>query len=239
MPDRYKLISYIHNMITFGFRNKMSGVLRAVAAIVLGIVMIVLPDSSLRLLVQILAAVLIASGLVSVAYGIAYRRNGGLGLMVFNSVVDILLGILMFCYPDFVAGFIMVLLGVVLFLMGLMIIFTLVSAVSFVSMGFWAFLFPAVCTLGGALLIFSEPLGMASVVTVVGGIILLVYGVSELIASWKMRKAMQEYEIRFSPDAARSSESSDASRKGAFDDAIDVQYEKVDDDKDKKDGKRR
>lgn len=220
-------------MITFGFRNKMSGVLRAVAAIVLGIVMIVLPDSSLRLLVQILAAVLIASGLVSVAYGIAYRRNGGLGLMVFNSVVDILIGVLMFCYPDFVAGFIMILLGVVLFLMGLMIIFTLVSAVSFVSMGFWTFLFPAVCTVGGALLIFSEPLGMASVVTVVGGIILLMYGVSELIASWKMRKAMEEYEIRF-PDASKAPESGKSSGKGSFDDAIDVQYEKVDDDKGKK-----
>lgn len=226
-------------MITFGFRNKMSGVLRAVAAIVLGIVMVAMPEGSLRILVQILAAVLIASGLVSAAYGIAYRRNGGLGLMVFNSVVDILLGILMFCYPDFVAGFIMILLGVVLFLMGLMIIFTLVSAVSFVSMGFWAFLFPAVCTVGGALLIFSEPLGMASFVTVVGGIILLVYGVSELIASWKMRKAMKEYEIRFSPDAAQSPESGDASRKGAFEDAIDVQYEKVDDGKDKKAGKDR
>lgn len=221
-------------MITFGFRNKMSGVLRAVAAIVLGIVMVAMPEGSLRILVQILAAVLIASGLVSAAYGIAYRRNGGLGLMVFNSVVDILLGVLMFCYPDFVAGFIMILLGVVLFLMGLMIIFTLVSAVSFVSMGFWAFLFPAVCTLGGALLIFSKPLGMASVVTVVAGIILLVYGASELIASWKMRKAMQEYEIRFSPDSAKASGSGETSEKGSFGDAIDVQYEKVDDDKDRK-----
>ncbi len=231
MPDRYKLVININTMITFGFRNKMSGVLRAVAAIVLGIVMIAMPKNSMTILVQILAAVLIASGLVSVAYGYVYRKNGGFGLMAFNSVVDILLGILMFCYPEFVAGFIMVLLGIVLFLMGLMLIFTLVSAVSFVRMGFWSFLFPAVCTLGGALLIFNEPLGMATVITVVAGIILLFYGASELIASWKMRKAMKEYEIRFPSDgSSQASGNADASKKGQYEGAIDVQYEKVDDD---------
>ena len=105
----------------------MSGVFRAVAAIVLGIIMVAMPSASLRILVQIVAAVLIASGLVSAVYGLANRRNGALSLMIFNSVVDVLLGVLMFCYPDFVAGFIIVVLGVVLLLLGLLQIFTLVS----------------------------------------------------------------------------------------------------------------
>lgn len=213
-------------MITFGFRNRMSGVFRAVAAIVLGIIMVAMPSASLRILVQIVAAVLIASGLVSAVYGLANRRNGAFSLMIFNSVVDVVLGVLMFCYPDFVAGFIIVVLGVALLLLGLLQIFTLVSASSFVRMGFWAYLFPVLCTAGGALIIF-RPWNIGSALTLVAGIALLVYGVSELIASWKMRKAMKEYEIKFGEGAG--AESGKDSPGDAFGDAVDVQYEKVED----------
>lgn len=210
-------------MITFGFRNRMSGIFRAAAAIILGAVMVAMPDSSLEVLVQILAAMLIASGLVSVAYGIANRASGGLGLMIFNSVVDILLGILIFCFPAFVASFIIIVLGIALLALGLMQIFVLVSAGSFVRMGFLAFVFPALSVLGGLLLVF-EPFGIASAVTLVAGIALFIYGVSELIASWKMRKAMKEYEIRFSPDAGRKPDVREPDIE-----VRDVEYEKVDD----------
>ena len=212
-------------MLTFGFRNRMSGMLRAVAAIILGVVMIAMPDSSLVILVQILAAILIASGLVSVIYGVYNRRNGGLGLMVFNSIVDIVLGILIFCFPEFVASFVIVVLGIVLLVLGLFQIFALVSASSFVNMGVFAFLFPALAVVGGILLVF-KPFGIASALTLVAGIVLLVYGVSELIASWKMRKAMKEYDIKFGEGAAQPGSQA---RQSGFDDIKDVDYEKVDD----------
>lgn len=213
-------------MITFGFKNKTSGLLRAITAIVLGIVMIAMPGSSLVVLVQVLAAVLIASGLVSAVFGFINRTNGGLGLMVFNSVVDIILGILIFCFPEFVASFVIVVLGIVLLVLGLFQIFALVSASSFVNMGVFAFLFPALAVVGGILLVF-KPFGIASALTLVAGIVLLVYGVSELIASWKMRKAMKEYEIHYSA-GGRTDRGQDS---GDRIEVKDVDYEKVGDDK--------
>lgn len=212
-------------MITFGFRNRMSGILRAVASILLGIVMIAMPGSSLEILVQVLAAILIASGLVSVVYGIVNRQNGGLSLMVFNSVIDVLLGVLIFCFPDFVASFIIMVLGVLLLVLGLMQIFTLVSATSFVRMGFWAFIFPVLCVCGGVLLVF-KPFGIAQFITIVAGVVLLIYGISELIASWKMRKAMKEYEIKFGTDAQ---DGPGNAGKEDFAGVKDVEFEKVDD----------
>lgn len=212
-------------MITFGFRNKMSGLLRAVAAIVLGIVMVAMPGDSLELLVQILAAILIASGLVSAIFGIRNKANGGLGLMVFNSVVDILLGILIFCFPGFVADFIIILLGILLLVSGLFQIFSLVSASGFVHMGVVPFVFPVLAVAGGFLLVF-QPGFIAKALTLVAGIVLLIYGISELIASWKMRKAMKEYDIKFGEGAAQPGSQA---RQSGFDDIKDVDYEKVDD----------
>ena len=60
------------------------------------------------------------------------------------------------------------------------------------------------------------------------GIALLVYGVSELMATWKMRKAMKEYEIRFNTSSSSASGSKDTP---AMDDVKDVDYEKVGEDK--------
>ena len=102
-------------------------------------------------------------------------------------------------------------------------IFVLVSAGSFVRMGVLAFVFPALSVLGGLLLVF-EPFGIASAITLVAGIALFIYGVSELIASWKMRKAMKEYEIRFSPEAGRKPDVREPDIE-----VRDVEYEKVDD----------
>ncbi len=79
-------------MITFGFKNRFGGWLRAIAAIVVGLIMVIKPETSLMLVVKVLAAFLIASGLVSFAYGVINRQRGALGLMVANAVVDVVLG---------------------------------------------------------------------------------------------------------------------------------------------------
>ena len=207
-------------MITFGFRNRMSGLLRAVIAIVLGIVMVSFPGTSLIIIVKIVAAFLIASGLVSLVFGIVNRQNGGLGLMVTNTVVDIVLGALIFMFPAEVASIVMFLLGLLLLFFGVFQLAALLSANRVLPVGAFAFV------LGGALVMF-HPFGLGSVITLVAGISLLVYGISELISTWKMRKAMKEYEIRFNASEAGPSRKQDS----PVDDVKDVDYEKVGEDR--------
>ena len=213
-------------MITFGFRNKFGGLLRAVVAITLGAVMVSFPATSLVIIVKIVAAFLIASGVVSLIFGIVNRANGGLSLMIPNTVVDIVLGIIVFMFPAEVASIVMLLIGVFLMVFGIFQMSALFSASRVFPMGAWSFVLPALCTVGGALVVF-HPFGLGKFITLVAGIALLVYGVSDLISTWKMRKAMKEYEIRFN-------ESSSASASGSgspMDNVKDVDYEKVGEDK--------
>lgn len=215
-------------MITFGFRNKAGGLLRALVAIVLGVVMVSFPGTSLIIIVKIVAAFLIASGLVSLAFGIVNRKNGGLGLMVTNTVVDIVLGIIIFMFPAQVANIVMFLLGLMLLVFGFFQVVALLSANRVMPVGIFAFVFPMLCAIGGVL-VMVHPFGLGSMITLVAGISLLVYGVSELISSWKMHKAMKEYEIRFSTDASAKSASRPSDSVSG--DVKDVDYEKVDGDK--------
>ncbi len=203
-------------MITFGFKTKYGGLLRAVFSIGIGLLMVILPQTSLFIVVKFIAAFLIASGIVSLIVGIRNRINGNLPLMAFNAVVDMVLGILLFMYPGFAVDFLMVIIGAGLLLLGIFQLAALFSARNFVVVGPFGYILPVLTAVGG-LVILLKPFGIASAITVIAGIALVVYGISELFASWKMRKAMQEYEVKFEK------------KHSDFENAKDVEFHKVDD----------
>lgn len=188
----------IRIMITFGYKNRFSGVIRAVAALAIGIVMVVSKTDAMVLAVRIIAAFLLASGIVSLAVGYKYRQNNQMPLMGVNGVVDILIALLIFIFPGFVAGLIVYLIGFVLIGFGIFQLIALAGANKVMKVGFAAFVMPVLVLLAGAFLL-ARPTFIGTAVGTVAGAALIVYGVSELLSSWKMRKAIDEYEIHQAP----------------------------------------
>ena len=182
-------------MITFGYKNKFNGPLRALTAIAIGIVMVISRTNALELAVQIIAAFLFASGIVSLIVGYRQRKNGTMGLMGFNGVVDIILGLLLFFFPGFVAGLLIYLIAFVLICFGFFQLLGLGSASRVVKLGLWSYVLPFLVLAAGIFLM-TKPAFLGEAIGVVAGAALIVYGVSELFSSWKMRKAIDEYEIR-------------------------------------------
>lgn len=210
-------------MITFGYKNRVNGPLRAIAALGIGAVMVANPDEAMTVLVKIIAAFFIASGLVSLLFGFREKKGGALPLMSFNAGVDILLGIALFAFPEFVASFIIYLIGFALLAFGLVQIIALVSARRIIGIGIWAFLPPVLVALVGGFIIFNP--FAESVMSTIAGASLIVYGASELFSSWKMKKAIDEYEIH---RTAPQDNGSAAADNGSFQEIKDVDYEKID-----------
>ena len=208
-------------MITFGYKNRFSGWLRAVVALAIGIVMVVSRTDAMVLAVRIIAAFLLASGIVSLAVGYKNRQNNQLPLMGVNGIVDIVRALLVFIFPYFVAGLIVYLIGFVLIGFGLFQLITLASANKVLKVGVAAFVMPILVLLAGAFLL-ARPTFIGSAVGVVAGAALIVYGATELLSSWKMKKAIDEYEIR----QTRTDEP--AEQENPLADVKDVDYEKVD-----------
>ena len=181
------------DMITFGYRNRLNGPLRAVVAIIIGIIMVVSRTNALELAVRIIAALLVASGLVSFIYGYIKRADGAMGLMGFNAVVDILLGILIFLFPGAVANILIYIVGFLLLGFGIFQILSLLSANRVLRLGLISFVLPFVVTAAGAFLI-ARPAFLGEAIGICAGVALIIYGVSELLSSKRMRKAMDESE---------------------------------------------
>ena len=181
-------------MITFGYKNRFNGPIRALVALAIGIVMVVSRADAMVLVVRIIAAFLLASGLVSMAVAYKRKKQGDMPLMGFNSVVDVLLALLIFMWPEFVAGLIMYLIGFVLIGFGIFQLIALISANKVMSVGPLAFVLPSLVLAGGVILILN-PGFIGSAIGIVAGVALILYGLSELLSSWKMKKAMDEYDV--------------------------------------------
>lgn len=207
-------------MFTFGYGSRISGPLRALIALAIGIMMVLRPDNALTTVVKVIAAFILASGVVSLIVGLKEKKNGSLPLMSFNALVDIIIGIVLFSAPGFVAKFIIYLIGFVLLGFGIMQILALFSAKRVMGLGLGAFILPTVVTLVGGFLLFNP--FAESVMVMIAGAAVIVYGASELLSSWKMKKAIDEYEIHQAPVQEQP-----AQQENPLENVKDVEYEKV------------
>uniref|UniRef100_UPI0040283946 HdeD family acid-resistance protein n=1 Tax=Candidatus Cryptobacteroides bacterium TaxID=3085639 RepID=UPI0040283946 len=212
-------------MFTFGYKTTLSSILRSLASIGIGLVMIFDNEAS-ETVVKVVAAFLFASGLVSLVYGlIRNKKEGLLPLMAVNAVVDILIGVLLFLNPGWVAGFIITLIGIVLILFGGLQLLALAGTMSLLGTGFGTLILSVCAVVGGAFLLFS-PFG-ERIMGICAGSFLVLYGVSELISSWRIRKAKEAYEIRFNTREEPQPDQ-DIIETSSLDDAKEVDYTKVD-----------
>lgn len=208
-------------MFTFGYKSRINGPLRALIALAVGVMMVINPGEALTTVVKIIAAFLLASGLVSLIVGLKDKQNGSLPLMSFNALVDVLLGLVLFMFPGFIARFIIYLIGFMLLAFGLIQIMALLSARRLMGMGLGVLILPGIVTFVGGFILFN-PFAESVMVTIAGAA-MIVYGASELFSSWKMKKAIDEYEIRQAPVAEEP-----VREESPMAEVKDVEYEKVD-----------
>lgn len=210
-------------MITFGYNNKFSSILRSLAAIAIGLVMVCATDATTTV-VQIIAAFLFAAGIVSFAYGFANRKSGTFGLMTVNAVVDIVIGLILFLWPPFVAGVIVAIIGIVILVFGVIQILALAGTMSLLGSGGLNILLAVLAVVGGIVLIFNP--FSERVMSILAGVFLIYYGITDLISMRRVSKAKKEYEIHFTETRVDPDSTIDVDDE--FDGIKDVDYHKID-----------
>ena len=213
------------DMITFGFNNRMTSIFRALCAIAAGVLFLVVKEDTPPLIVKIIGAFMFASGLVSFIYSFRVSKGGGQGLMLLNCVVDIVFGALLFAFAGTVVNVVFGFVGILLVVLGIFLLIVLLSVLPVMGVATIVFVLPAVAVVGGILLLFSP--WTQSVMVFIAGIALILYGVSELLTSYNVGKALEVDDIQMAQH--------DDSEPDGFDtiashtDVKDVEFEKIDD----------
>ncbi len=209
-------------MITFGYKNKFSSILRALSAFAIGLVMII-SNNATTTVVKVIAGLLFATGLVSILFGACQKEKNAMPLFSFNAIVDCLLGAIMFIWPNAISNFIVYGIGVVLIILGIIQLVVMVSTMSLVGRGTFSLLLSIVAIVGGLILVFN-PFSLR-IMSLIAGSLLVVYGISELLSQWRVKKAVEVFEVNMKDD---DNIDHDTSYKDFASTIEDVDYEKVD-----------
>ena len=209
-------------MITFGYNSKFSSILRSLSAIAIGLVMVVSNNATVTV-VRIIAAFLFAAGVVSFIYGFVNRKNGAMALMSVNAAVDIVIGLLLYLFPTAVAGVIVTLIGVAVLIFGIIQLIVLTGTMSLVGMGGFSLILCIFALIGGITLLFNP--FSERVMSLLAGILLIVYGVSDMISMFRFIKSREAYEIKFR-DGQEHSDNDDDDVPPSLAGVKDVEYHK-------------
>ena len=179
-----------NEMITFGYKNRFSGIARAVIALILGAVMF-FTGNSVTIIVQIMAAFILASGLASLIIGLKKEDQRQRPLVLTNSGLNIVIAVLMFVFAENLGGLFVAIIGIILVLFSVFQLIVLVSANRVTPVGATSFIMPAVVLACGALLLF-KPKFVEDMLGYIVGASLIIYGVSEIISSRKVARTMAD-----------------------------------------------
>ena len=170
-----------------------NGIVQAVLFIVLGLVLLVVPDITLVTIVYCLGAIFAISAIVSL---VSYFRKGSPSHMMSGALTTgiflAVIAIVMFVLPAAVAGFFSILLGAVLILCG---IANTVRSIGMREFGgnMWivSTVISVIVAIGGIVVIWN-PFETTVLFVMVLGVLLVVTGASNLVIELAIRKNLAE-----------------------------------------------
>lgn len=167
--------------------NPVYGYVRAAIAVLLGSIFLIWPEISVNSIVQFIGVALIIIGIVPL---IGQFKKKPMTFLSANGVFDILLGIVLLIMPGVFVSLIMIIVGLFFVTFGIGQLSNLIGASRYGKIAWHFFLLPGMITIFGILLLFN-PFTASTTILMVIGAALVVYGISEVISTIKVRKYMK------------------------------------------------
>lgn len=183
----------------FAFYDRSYGYSRAIITLIAGLLLVSWPDAVAKTIVIILGSFVAAVGIISLVLSFVGKwKKEEASLISMNAIVDIVLGVVIIIFNQFFASIIMYLFGILLLLFGLSEIISLLQTLRSAKVSWTLFIGPVITIICGVI-IFFNPFKTLQWLFVFFGISLLVYSISEFIATYKVRKALKNLKAESSP----------------------------------------
>lgn len=166
--------------------------LRSIVALVLGVLLVLWPATAMEYLVITIGVLFFVPGLISII-GYFMQKQGGMFPVV--GVGSLLFGLWLMIMPTFFVNTLMYVLGFFLLLGGIQQIASLIGARKYGRIPGGFFVVPIVILIAGIIVIsMYNPSQMVSWVFILLGISSIIYGLSDLITSFRMARKKTQYD---------------------------------------------
>lgn len=176
-------------MLSFGYRSAFSCRLRALAMIAIGAVL-VFADNAAALMVQVVGALLLVSGGVSLLHALLGKQDPARGASFGGAVITLCFGLVLLFFSEGIAAFAIYLIAFALIVVGILQLITYIGAMAVAGLGATAPILAGLIVLGGILLLFN-PFSL-NIMGTIAGIFLIIYGINELVTAPRVNRAITD-----------------------------------------------
>lgn len=177
--------SYLH------FFDRSYGYSRAIVAALVGLVLVIWPDTAVKSIVIVIGSVLLLLGAVTMIFSKRPEEDRNRSILSINGAITLIFGLVLVVFPAFFVGIIMFLFGAILLIVGISEVAALLSARNETNAPLSLVAGPIITTLCGVV-IFFNPFSTMEWLFVFFGISLLVYSLTEFISTKKLRKIYKD-----------------------------------------------
>ena len=167
--------------------------LRAISSILIGLLLVVWPETAIVYLVIAIGVLFFIPGLFSVITYVTKGQKIGMPFPIV-SIGSLLFGLWLMVSPAFFVGILMYVLGVILVFAGISQIINLVNIRNWAQVGIGYFVVPILILLAG-MIVLLNPFAVASIPFIILGISCMVYGISDIFNRTVFRQKKEEQPI--------------------------------------------
>jgi len=179
-------------MFSFKAANPNKSVFRGVISMLLGITIILLPGFAQKYIVQIIGGILIVNGLINFLVRTFRRETTQSAFeIVPKGVMSILFGVILLIFPAFIMKTFIVIIGFILIIAGGSQLSSQLLGRRVVGFSWIFFVIGLIAFLSGFLML-TKPFESAETLMVFFGAIVTLYGVGEILWSFKLRKHLKQ-----------------------------------------------
>lgn len=174
---------------------------RGIIAIAIGITIVVVPDLTLPLVIQGLGALMFIDGLVALLINyFAKTKKQSIFLIVPRGTTNLIFGVILLLFPALMVNLFVFLIGFILIFAGFTQFASQISGRSLIGTS-WLILIISVLAMIAGIIFIIKPFESAETMLTVFGVIIGLYGLGEVIWSFKLRKYKKEHPEPAAPTA--------------------------------------
>ena len=173
-------------------KNRDYFIIQNVAAIIVGMLLVMWPDSAMIYLVMTIGAIFSVSGILALVRYYRHRNIIGYNYPLIGTG-SLLLGIWLLIMPAFFINFLMYIIGLAIIMAGANMLVNLNVASRWSIVSGYFYITPILIILAG-MLVLVNPFTVATIQFIVLGISCMVYGIVNMINTIKFKKDPDKYE---------------------------------------------
>ncbi len=169
------------------FFSSKGSLIRGIIALIVGGLAIFVPDLTLKSVVIYFGILILLGGVVSIFFAISSKNKANRDFLIIQSLFNLIIGLSFLIIPTKIVNIFIIIIGIGFLVIG---IFQLIAAFN-ISRYFkwsWFFFITSMLTIIAGIIMLTNPFESAKVILIFIGILLLIYGLGELLMAWQLSK---------------------------------------------------